>query len=486
MRKDYFFIFLLFTFLFGVNVAAVFYSLNLLFYLITLAWVYCFIVFFNQLKYFQFLLLLIVFIIGFVRFSYTLLDFDHRKIENFVDIGNAYIQAKVINEPDLREDRQYLILETEALIFDDKSYSTAGKIKIKLARFPEYYFGETLIIEGELERPENFDDFNYADYLAKEGIFVIINNALIVERKSSDNAVDLLLNQIFIFKRHLLKLINQNFTEPEAGIVAGILLGYRKSIPDDLMENIGKVGLTHILAVSGFNITILINAFALILQGFNRNIRLIITLSGILFFTFLTGMSSSVIRASLMGLYFVIAGFLRREGNVMISLLLSSVIMIIFNPWYLNFDISFQLSVTATLGLIVIMPTWQNIRIWKFLIDTLLVTLAAQVFTLPIVVDAFGEFSLISPLANIMVLPLIPLMMLFSFLAVISAIIFWPLKYLLIAFTWLSVQLMVKIVEILAKFPNALLEVGKINLFVLMIYILLLLFLFINPNRCKT
>jgi competence protein ComEC len=392
---------------------------------------------------------------GLFRMLIAIPNFDADHIASLNELDEKMkVEAAVTGEPEMRGSAQYLELEARG--------SLHGKILAKINKFPEYEYGDVLSMEGYFKQPADFDGFSYSDFLAKENIYSVIYYPYI--KKISGGGWDGW-SSVFYIKNWVQSVIDTIFPEPLASLSAGVLLGFRRGIPDSTMNDFNIAGLTHILAISGYNITIIITVFGLILKGFRKDLRIILIIVGIIFFAFITGLSASVIRASIMGSLTVTALHFGKRSLPINSLFLSAVIMVMINPFILMSDISFQLSFMSTFGLIVLLPLWEKSigRLPVIVRENLMVTLAAQVFTTPLILYYFGRFSIIAPFANVIFLPLIPLLMFFSFAAIGASLILYPLSVVFTAIAWLISEILLKGVHLIALIPCASLEVNFFN-----------------------
>ncbi len=255
----------------------------------------------------------------------------------------------------------------------------------------------------------------------------------------------------------LLERLGELFPEPAASLAAGLLLGVRRSIPYQVITDFRRAGLTHILAISGYNIVILIVFVTTLFSFLPRKISTWISLGVIFLFTILVGASASVVRASIMGSLSLMARLFGRKSAGMRSLFITGLAMVLFDPSILFSDIGFQLSFAATAGILLfcrglegflkIIPETLGMR------TSLATSLAAQVFTTPLIFWHFGGISFISPLANLAVLPLVPLLMLGSFSALI-------LGKILAAPTWILFEIVLAIIHFVASWPFAFIDFG--------------------------
>lgn len=223
--------------------------------------------------------------------------------------------------------------------------------------------------------------------------------------------------------------------EPYASYAAGIWLGDRSGIPLDLRDAFYKTGTSHIMALSGYNVTIIIDSLGKVLGGFW------LPTLGIIFFVLATGAAPSLVRASLMGVLVLLTRTYSHDYSAGHALLAAIALMLFFDPALLWGDVGFQLSVAATAGLIWFAPKWHS-KLKKIpkafgFRDAAISTVAAQLATLPLIFWYFGGVSWVSLPANILVQVAMPYSMFFSFIAGLTKVIWWP------AFLFLAYQIFI-------------------------------------------
>jgi len=237
-------------------------------------------------------------------------------------------------------------------------------------------------------------------------------------------------------------MLNRLFPQPEAALLNGILLGYESDLPDPLSDAFKKTGTAHIIAISGFNMAILAG---LVITFLNKRLPLrftaLVAVLVLAYYTILVGGSPSVVRAAIMAMLGLGGRLVGRRQTGIVSLLFSAAVMCLFNP-DLPWSVSFQLSFGATLGLIWLAdPMTQAItrllsshmrsgrarQIAGWVGEYFLYTLAAQVFTLPIMAVQFGKVSWMAILANPLILPVQPAVMVLGGLALLLGLIWLPL-----------------------------------------------------------
>ncbi|MFH1218467.1 MAG: ComEC/Rec2 family competence protein [Candidatus Peregrinibacteria bacterium] len=321
-----------------------------------------------------------------------------------------------------------------------------GRVLVNGNRYPVYEYGDCLRVWGELEIGGEIDGFSYDKYLSRYGVSYVIYRAG-VERVISDGGG--VYGVLYWVKGWFEGRIEKVFAEPHGSFMAGLLLGSRKGIPDNLMESFNRTGLTHIIAISGYNITIVIVVVSGMFGFLSRKWKVVACGVFIILFVLLVGASAAVVRAAIMGVISLMALFYGRQYYVFISLFAAGFLMNLWNPKILVYDVGFQLSFLATLGIVVFAEElgkkFERVSGLFGIREALVMTFAVQVLALPLIVLNFGRLSLISPLANVFVLPFIPFAMLFGFLGVLGGKIFGFFGYLILEFIIFVVNLFSKI-----------------------------------------
>jgi len=257
-----------------------------------------------------------------------------------------------------------------------------------------------------------------------------------------------------------------------------------------VQDDFSKTGLTHIVAVSGYNVTIVAEYLMLlgIFLGLWRKQAFYFALAGIFLFVVLTGASASVVRAGVMGGLILWAMKNGRLANAQNSIIFSAIVMLLFNPLLLRWDVGFQLSFLATLGIVYFYPVIEKYSIKKqgvsFFSEILFLTLSAQIFVLPIIMNDFQKLSIISPLANLLVLPIVPVTMLLGFVMIILAFVFPPLATIFSWLTFLPLKYETTIIEWMANLKFASVEILNFSwVFVAGWYIILIGILFFSKRK---
>lgn len=272
-------------------------------------------------------------------------------------------------------------------------------------------------------------------------------------------------------------LIARLLPEPHAGLLSGILFGAKASLSPDLKEQLIRTGTLHMVALSGMNITLIAQLVNGILIGVvGRRIAVVITIASIVVFIWFVGPSPSVVRAGCMGSISLIGILTGRRVIALWSWGLTMILMLALS-WSLIGDSSFQLSGLSSLGLILFgradppsatnhspligANLYSRLRGWvadsftPFLYRELHTTLAAQVLTLPVLLFTFGRISFISPVANILVVWLIPILTVWGMITVAAGFLWLPFGRVLALACWVVLEYMVQVIRWLGMLPFA-------------------------------
>lgn len=351
--------------------------------------------------------------------------------------------------------------------------ATSGRLLVKTTAYPSYKYGNALKITGQLTSPASNDQSGgYARYLSRYNIYAIVTNPEIQIR--ADFAGKPVWRGLYGVKHYFLTKINQVLPEPTSGLLAGLLLGISSVLPKNLLDSFNATGLTHIVALSGFNISVVSGAILSLLRWLPLPVRLSIAIISIWLFVLITGGAPSALRAAIMGMLILTAQLVGRLADITISLILTAVAMVLWNPKILGSDVGFQLSFLATVGIIYLNPALQQIfKRWPvWLRGVIFPTLSALVMVTPILVTNFGRLSLIAPLSNILVVPLVPVAMLLGFWALVGDMIQTDLGLMLGWIAWAPLKLIVVLTKYFSNFSWSSIQVDIQPGFWMLIYYL--------------
>jgi len=376
------------------------------------------------------------------------------------------------------------VISSEPAIGEKTLKLRVKTVLITVGRFPEYKYGDKLEITGLLKTPsEDIDGFNYRNYLQKEGIYSVMDFPKIelLGRGFGNPVMDVL----FSFKNKFKEIAGNFISPPEVGILEALVFGDEGKISQEWKDKLNITGTRHIAAVSGMNITIiasLILSFVLSL-GLWRRQAFYLTIFLLVIFILMIGAPASAVRAGIMAAVLMLAQHLGRLQASGRAVIFAAVLMLFLNPLLLKFDIGFQLSFLAVLGMIYLQPFFSDFL--KKIPDpvvfplraALSATLSAQVFTLPILIYNFGRVSLISPITNILIVPLLAPLTVLIFIFGFAGLIFWAFGWILSWPVWLFLSYIVKIIDWSSRIPWASVFFKEIHWIWLMIFYLILGFM---------
>ena len=299
------------------------------------------------------------------------------------------------------------------------------KILLNAPRYPSSNIGVRVRFGCTLEAPAFIDSFDYPTYLAIRGTYAVCRVAevpLVIDQ--ANPSLGLMLATL---RQTILHTIGRHLPEPESTLLAGLLIG-RAEFSQLWKARFLATGTTHIVAASGFNITLVISAvFGLLTWlGVRRQHAFWLLLITVAIYAVLAGLEPSVVRAATMGTLVLTSRQVGRKTSMRNIVLLAVAVMLAFEPRLLLGDVGFQLSVISTIALIWLSPhilkylTWLPTN-WEIR-DTFSSTLTATLCTLPIVILSFGQVSLVGPFVNLLVLPFVEIAMSLGVLGTILAI----------------------------------------------------------------
>ncbi len=427
---------------------------------------------------------------GGLRYVTSIPKIDSSHIASYNDRGKLVaIEGIVAASPDVRD--TYTGLKIGSLHDPEPESGNprpiSGKILAYVSPFDEYHYGDKVRVTGLLETPPEFETFSYREYLARQGIHSLIQDPEIVVMEN--RVGNPLLQTIYGFRARALEIVQKLFPDPEASLLAGILLGIESGIAPEVRKAFDATGTTHIIAISGFNITI-ISALFISLFGRWLGVRrgAVAAGSAIAVYTVLVGADAAVVRAAIMGGFVLLANRIGRQTHGMASLGGALIVMSVINPSVL-WDVGFQLSFAATLGLILYAETLQDWfvrttsrwlgdglpeRLAEPVGEYILFTLAAQVTTLPLIAYYFRRISMVSFLANPVILPVQPAVMILAGLAALAGCLWLPLGSVLAWSAWPFAAFTIRAVDFFATWHSASIPLGPVPIVVVACFYLAL------------
>jgi competence protein ComEC len=434
--------------------------------------------------------LLTAFFLGAARYQLSIPTFDAHHIAFFNDRDyDLLITGTIVEPPDYRD--AYTNLRVRVQKVDtgegDLEDEVSGLLLVRVSNNQIFHYGDIIRLRGKVKTPPENEDFSYRDYLAGKQIHSYMTSAEVTILPGvGGNPFS---RTMYAIKDRSLANIYRIFPDPESSLLAGVLLGVDTGLTRELQQAFKNTGTAHIIAISGFNISIIAGLFFTFFSKFLGPRRgTVLAILGIAFYTLLVGADAAVVRAAIMGSLALFARQVGRRQFALNTLLAVAMFMCIWNPLYI-WDVGFQLSFFATLGLILYAAPFSeaaNRLITRFFpisaaekfaelfSEFVLLTLAAQVTTIPIMAYHFQRISLVSFIANPFILPAQPAVMIVGGLAVLLSLIWLPLGQIAAWVAWPFVVYTIRMVEMFDSIPHGTLVLGDLSIwFVIIIYALL-------------
>lgn len=369
---------------------------------------------------------LLFFALGIARFNFSINKIDQTQIA-FYNKQKVVFEGLVSEEPDAREDHVKLILSVKNVYVNGNKITVKGKVLLKSDLYPGYHYGDLLGVSCLLQQPEPIEDFAYDKYLAKEDIYSLCYKGKI--QLLSQNNGNFFKSKIIAFKELASSALGKTLKEPSASFLAGLLWGAKKGLPKEVTSNFQAAGFSHLVAVSGYNLSVIANAimYAMICMRFKRQKATVVSALALFLFVVFTGWQASIVRAAAMAYLVILCSFASRRAKKANILFLAAALILFLNPKLLIWDAGFQLSFLATAGLLYLSRFFK--RRLSFLSDKFSLrenasaTLSATIATLPVIIINFKRFSTLAVIANLLVLPLMPVIMLFGFILLVISLI---------------------------------------------------------------
>ncbi len=429
--------------------------------------------------------LLLAFSLGALRMSIVPTTSD---VAAYNNLGGVTLTGEVIDAPDLRDDRVQFRIAANSVTREGQTLPTSGLVLVRAGRYTDVRYGDRVTVTGRLVRPGVFDNFSYADYLARQNVYSILRDAAVqVDARGGGNP---LFAALIDLRSDAARIIALNLPEPQAALLTGILLGNERGISPDVSDAFNAAGAAHVVAISGFNMVIIAGLVMRLLNRLLPQPRLSITLglAVIALYTVFVGANAAVVRAALMSGVLVIGQSMKRNPYVPTSLAFVALLMSLQNPTVL-WDLSFQLSFFATLGLALYTDplTQRTERLLKALLpaesaqqavgllsEPLIVTLATAITTTPLIAMHFGRLSLVMLPVNLLIVPVQSVILIVGGLALLTAVILPLVGQVLFWMVMVPLTWTISVVQGFAALPFAQVDVSADPRFVFIFFVVLI------------
>lgn len=352
----------------------------------------------------------------------------HMQLHAFDDYngGTVTVRGHIASEPVVKNGKTTYVVKVAGI---KKGYGAGdpegdlekkgGKILLSTLSADTGFFdyGREITFKGELTQPKgarNPGGFDYRRYLAQQGVGASVFSYPYAIETGAGKSGNFLVQAGLSVRDSIVGVIKKSLPHQQAGLLNGMLIGYREDLSEEVQEAFSDAGLTHIMAVSGANVAFLVLplSFLLKLAHIKKSLANMMIIAFLGMFVFITGFEPSVLRAVLMADVLLVSALLYREPDVYAALAVSCIILLAVSPGML-FNIGFQLSYGATLGIVMLYKNINKLITCRFIpgkaAEVLSATLAAQLGILPLSLIHFNKLSVISIIPNILAAPLLEL-----------------------------------------------------------------------------
>lgn len=426
---------------------------------------------------------------------------DMRRMADWPD--PLTLEGTIAAPVELRDGRQIFALKVDSLWTEERGFAVRGRCRVvlydTLLRLRQ---GDRIAAKGMLRRPtgaHNPGDFDFRAWLAGQKIYTQLSvsataRVLLLARDQDPPPIRWIVRPL---REHILRTVASSLQGQEGALLSALLIGVRSEIDDELRDQFSRVGVVHVLAVSGLHVGFILAALHFLIRllrlPFQTRLPLLLVLLWL--YVLITGSAPPVLRAAITATLLLAAPLFERRFNPVNAIALAALLLLIINPHDLLAP-GFQLSFAAALGILLIygrlnrwaaaqIPHWQRQerRWFRAALQLLMVSLAAQIATLPLTVWYFNIVPVYGLLANLAVVPLVSLITIIGFAAVLIALPAPLMGGLLLQAAGALLKLLIAIVTRAAALPGAALEVPRPSLLLLALFYLLLAVLLSWPRR---
>jgi len=444
-------------------------------------------------------------LIGLTRYEQSTRLFPCNHIIHFCNRNNNYkIKGYLFKDPVKRQNRTDLYMRVESIRLIDSTLSVKGNILATIygIETPRLRYGDEIYISGILKRPavaRNPGGFDYRTYLARQNIHAVVKIYDIgqITITKSHRGNPFIRKIIYPVRRFIIDVINKTTSEENRPLLRALIVGDRGMISPEVRDLFSKAGAIHVLAVSGLHVgfVIIILSFISGLFRIPRPFKAVITAAGLIFYVFITEAKPPVVRASFMACIYLAGSTIERRSNSFNIIGVAALVMLLINPQNL-FDAGFQLSFTAVISIIYFYNKTESFK-WikelqitasknlflKYLLTLLLVSLSAQIGTIPLTATYFNRIPLLSILVNLAAIPLAGVIIALGFTSIISACISSWISSVYGVLNDVIISIFRKTVSIVGNLPVSHITIPTPGLVNIIIYFLILLLIF-NFNSC--
>ncbi len=382
-------------------------------------------------------------------------------ILSFVSLGSLWLSLSDIRGSDELSHFRGTVVEQPDIRDGSARFVLSGGVLLVTERHAGHRYGDILEIKGRIVPPEPFDGFDYPGYLAKDGIRLVAYHPE-VEKVGHERTIWSLPISL---KEKAVANLRSSLPEPHSSIAAAMLLGEKRGISSKWQEKLSAVGIRHVTAVSGLHVTVAAAIATILFAGLGGRRKTFFVIGTIFIFVLMTGMQPSAIRAGMMGGCLAVAGLVGRMSSSSRNVLSAASLMLLFNPLLLKYDMGFQLSFLAVIGIIRLSPSiGERLHFLPSIArEVTAMSLSAYIFTLPVALYHFGQASLVFPVANLLIVPILHLVMMLGLAFIFLSLVFAPIASVAAVPLWILLSYFIGVVDLLSGLSWASVAVGSVG-----------------------
>ena len=390
--------------------------------------------------------------------------FNFEKV--YKNVSTLSIEAEIISIPEEKSNcNKYIVKTIES---SQKRNLVGTNIIAYIEKNISLSPGDIIYLEGEFSKAEgrrNYGGFSYNNYLKQKKIYGMIYVKSIKRIKKKHDLYFLL----GFIKQNINHKINLLYENDEADFLKSILIGDKDELSDEIKNNFRNSSLSHILAISGMHISYIVLALKQILKRIikNKKMQNRLLIIFLMFFSILTGLQPSCIRACIMNSLILISENIYSKNSIYISILISFILLILINPYNI-YSVGMWLSFMGTLGIILFSNFFSRIfiyiinkkiknerykKVFSYFINLVTVCFSAQIMIFPIMVYNFNTYSLTFFISNILSSLIIGPILIIGYLSVIISYFFIPISRIMAIFEGILIKILLVITELCSKIP---------------------------------
>ncbi len=400
--------------------------------------------------------------------------------------SKCIVYGEVVDTPVKKDNYQ----EVEITLY--KENNNYANVLVKTSLYPEFKAGERITIDGEIKESDillptevNKKSFDYNNYLKTRGI----KGEMFFPKIDKEGEIsNKFIYKLITVKDNFISRVNKYISADVSPLANGMLFG-SNDFSKEMKDLFRVAGISHIVVLSGFNIAIVVSFLLLLFSLLPFTLRILFTGLFTFMFVIMVGAEASAVRAFVMALISLLALYSGREYVSKQALILSLFVMVIYDTSFILDNVSFHLSFLATAGIVYLSPlitkSLERFKHLRFMKEVLSTTLSATIATLPYIIYTFGFISIYSLITNLIIVPIVPVAMLFSTLVILFSFVSVFLTVIFGFVTTLLLKFIILIATFFASLPFSYIQSNLSSSFMFLIYVLVVVLYFILKNKLE-